>query len=360
MMWIWILILFACIFIFLWTYALYPLVLGLLKSRYKSVNKGAFLSEVAIIIATYNEEAAIERKLIDTIGLSYLGKKRIIVVDSNSSDNTLKIAKKFDNVEIIEETERLGKTHALNTALKTISDGIVVITDASCFSLSNDLLNVMCQNFNDQTVGAVMAPLQTSSSDEERDSVYWRREQKLLLNESLLDSVPAGIGEFFAFRRNLVDQLNPECLADDLEISLIVRTKGYRLIYEPDAKVYEAAPTKFKSFFKQAVRRELTGYVTLFHHKSVLFNPKFGWYSMMILPARKIFPDLMPLVMTLGLVSLTILNPFLSLALIIVLSLVALVSSSLRYFLMALVINSVAWFKYLTKQYKPAWDKIPR
>ena len=318
------------------------------------------MPEVAIIIATYNEEAVIERKLIDTIGLLYSGKKRVIVVDSNSSDNTLLIAKKFENVEIIEEPERLGKTHALNVALKTISDGIVVITDASCFSLSNELLNVICPNFNDQTVGAVMAPLQISTFDAERDSVYWRREKKLLMNESLLDSVPAGIGEFFAFRRNLVDQLNPECLADDLEISLIVRTKGYRIIYEPEAKVYEAAPTKFKSFFKQAVRRELTGYVTLFHHKSVLFNPKFGWYGMMILPARKFFPDLMPLVMTFGFISLTILNPFLSLAMVLLVSLVALVSSSLRYFLMALVINSVAWFKYLTRQYKPAWDKIPR
>ena len=60
----------------------------------------------------------IEKKINNTLELEYAGNLEIVVVDSNSLDNTVQIVQKFETVKIVAEEERLGKTHALNRALK--------------------------------------------------------------------------------------------------------------------------------------------------------------------------------------------------------------------------------------------------
>ena len=102
--------------------------------------------KISIIIPTYNEENVIERKINNTLELEYEGNIDIIIVDSNSSDNTVQIAQKFKTLKIIEEETRLGKTHALNRALKESTGEIVVITDANGYSTSKNLLIQIAQN----------------------------------------------------------------------------------------------------------------------------------------------------------------------------------------------------------------------
>ena len=231
---------FACtILFFLWTYVLYQILVKFFSNTYgKPVHKGENWPKLTIIIPTYNEENVIERKINNTLELEYAGNLEIIVVDSNSSDNAVQLVQKYQTVKIIEEETRLGKTHALNRALKESTGEIIVITDANGFSTSKNLLVQIAQNFLDPSVGAVTVPMQHDSSNWKTESVFWKRERTLWIYESTLDSIPSASGKCLAFRQRLVEQLNPKCLADDMDIILHVRKKGSRVVSESTVSIF--------------------------------------------------------------------------------------------------------------------------
>lgn len=347
--------------VFAWTYFVYPVTLRLLKRYYKVVHKGACYPSISIIIPTYNEALGIEEKIQNTRELGYEGTFEILVVDSNSSDRTVDIAKKFDDVRVIEEKNRLGKTHALNTVLKETTGDLVIITDANCFSLTKNLLNIIAMNFFDPTVGAVaMIPWSTNDPTQVMSDPYQRREHDLWVLESSLDSVPTGVGEYFAFRKQLIQSVNPKSLADDFDISMQVRKGGYRIVYDPEAKVYEPTPSSFRDTFSQMTRRNVNSLQTLFLNRSILFRRKYGFYGAMILPTRKLLPALMPFFIMFIFLCLFLLNPLFFAIGIGIGVLLGAISSSFRYFLIGLLANLYAWIKYLGRRYKYAWDKTPR
>jgi cellulose synthase/poly-beta-1,6-N-acetylglucosamine synthase-like glycosyltransferase len=326
----------------------------------KPVRKGENWSKLTIIIPTYNEENVIERKINNTLELEYAGNIEIIIVDSNSSDNTVQIAQKFKTVKIIEEETRLGKTHALNRALKESTGEIVVMTDANGYSTSKNLLIEIAQNFFDPSVGAVAVPMQHNSSNWKTESVFWKRERNLWSYESTLDSIPSASGKCLAFKRSLVEELNPKCLADDMDIILQVRKKGFRVVSESTVSVLELVPSQLSGVVFQKVRRMVNVMSTMFNYKSLMFNPRYGWYGSMILPTRKLFPLLMPFIGFVSLLSLFLLNFYLGAILVLILIVLFFISSTVRSFLTNQLLIVVAWYRYVFKRYDIAWEKATR
>lgn len=326
----------------------------------KPVHKGENWPKLTIIIPTYNEENVIEKKINNTLELEYAGNLEIIVVDSNSPDNTVQIAQKFKTVKIIVEEERLGKTHALNRALKEATGEIVVLTDANGYSLSKSLLVQIVHNFFDSRIGAVAVPMQHDSSDFKTESVFWKRERNLWINESALDSIPSASGKCLAFRRSLVEQLNPKCLADDMDVILHVRKKGFRVVSESAVSILELVPSQFNGIVFQKVRRMVNVMSTIFNYKSMMFNPRYGWYGFMILPTRKLFPLLMPFIGLISLFSLFFLNFYFGIILMLTLIILFFISSTVRSFLTNQVLIVVAWYRYIFKRYNVAWVKATR
>jgi cellulose synthase/poly-beta-1,6-N-acetylglucosamine synthase-like glycosyltransferase len=92
-----------------------------------------FYLEVVHIIAAYNEEDCIEKKLINTLAIDYPREKyRIIVVADGSTDKTVSIIKTFPEIELHFQPERKGKLDAINRAVALASmDSILVFTDAN-------------------------------------------------------------------------------------------------------------------------------------------------------------------------------------------------------------------------------------
>ncbi|MEW6528538.1 MAG: glycosyltransferase family 2 protein [Candidatus Micrarchaeota archaeon] len=82
---------------------------------------------IAILIPTFNEEEGIG-ELIDQVRRISGDKWTIYVVDSQSTDQTVEIAK-LKGVKIINTIER-GKGLAINTAFQKIDDEFVVVIDA--------------------------------------------------------------------------------------------------------------------------------------------------------------------------------------------------------------------------------------
>lgn len=73
------------------------------------------MKKVCTIIVTHNGEKWIEKCIQSLIESDYL--TTIMIVDNNSSDNTLKIASTFDNITIIEQNSNLGFGKANNVGI---------------------------------------------------------------------------------------------------------------------------------------------------------------------------------------------------------------------------------------------------
>jgi len=85
----------------------------------------SYTPKVSILVPTYNESDIIYFKLINVNKIDYPKEKiQVTVVDSNSDDGTLDIVNAFVkqhpevDIEVLVENQRMGKSAALNFALK--------------------------------------------------------------------------------------------------------------------------------------------------------------------------------------------------------------------------------------------------
>src|SRR5574337_1181558 len=107
----------ASVLLFIYTYAGYPALMGAARIFFgKKVKKGGDLPSVTVIIAGYNEEASIARKLRDMLAQDYPADRlEVIFASDGSTDGTVEAARSFGpRVTGIEFKDRRGKVSVLN------------------------------------------------------------------------------------------------------------------------------------------------------------------------------------------------------------------------------------------------------
>lgn len=80
---------------------------------------------VAVVIPCYNEEITIASVIKDY--LDYFNQDEIYIIDNNSSDKSIEIAKQF-NINILNETTQ-GKGAVIKNAFNTINTDYILLTD---------------------------------------------------------------------------------------------------------------------------------------------------------------------------------------------------------------------------------------
>jgi len=80
------------------------------------------------------------------------------------------------------------------------------------------------------------------------------------------------VGELFAIRTDLFEEVEPDTLLDDFLISLRIAQKGYKIDYTPNAFAEETASLNVKEELKRKIRIAAGGVQTIFRLKG-LFNP---------------------------------------------------------------------------------------
>lgn len=286
----------SILFIF---YSGYFLLMWMLSRRRKlglNLTKVGNPPSVSVVVPTYNEEDTIVHKLRNLMEQDYHNME-IIIMDSASEDKTIGLIRKCMpamkdrgvSVELMREDERRGKASALNEAFKRCSGEIVVMTDADAI-WQNDALSNAVSNFSDPNVGAVtgrqvlLNPDQSLATKVER--TYRDVYEILRIGESVLDSTPIFHGEISCFRRRLIEHIREDSMADDSELAVKVRKKGFRSVYDPNTIFFEHAPPTFGSRLTQKLRRG-QGLIQLFlRERSVLFNRKYQKYGVFVFPAE--------------------------------------------------------------------------
>jgi len=200
---------------------------------------------VSFIIAAYNEERSIAKKLANTFALDYPADRlEILVVSDGSSDRTEDIvrAEGGDRVKLLALGSRNGKTIAQNRAVASATGEIVVFSDATTV-YEPRCLPALVSNFSDPEVGAatgwVVMGADPDATMQKGRSAYTDYDQWLRSCESKVHSVVGTAGCIAALRRDLFRPLPADVDADVAE-ALEVSAQGYRVVFEDDAIVYEA------------------------------------------------------------------------------------------------------------------------
>src|SRR5713226_136638 len=141
-----------------YVYAGYPSLLALLSIFFrKRQAEPGFTPRLSILIAAYNEETGIQKKLEQTLQLDYpAGLLEIIVLSDGSTDKTDSIVESFPDprVRLLRVTGRMGKTNAQNEGVNTAQGEVLIFSDATTV-YHPQALRYLAANYADPHVGAV-------------------------------------------------------------------------------------------------------------------------------------------------------------------------------------------------------------
>jgi cellulose synthase/poly-beta-1,6-N-acetylglucosamine synthase-like glycosyltransferase len=251
------------------------------------VNKGTFEPNVSILIPAYNEEASIERTILNKLEIDYPKDKfEIIVISDGSTDKTDQIAKSFESngVKLIRQEPRNGKTSAINIAVPKVKGEILVFSDANSM-YAQDAIKKLVQNFSDPDVGYVTGRMIYSNTDGsfigDGCTVYMKYENFLRRIETKLGSVVGVDGGIDAVRKKLyvnmaIDQL------PDFVLPLKVVEQGYRVVYESEAILKEPSLKVRKDEYRMRVRVALRAFWALSDMRQMLSFKKFKLFTLQL------------------------------------------------------------------------------
>ncbi len=275
-----------------YVYAGYPLLANLLgrllHHGVSTAEPGTFTPSVTVVIAAYNEAAHIEETVRNKLSLNYPAEKlNVIVISDESEDGTDDIVRAIGDprVRLIRQVPRAGKTSALNLALPQATGEIIAFSDANSL-YHPDALQHLVSCFADPEVGYVTGRMVYKAPDGsltgEGCSTYMSYENGLRASETKLGSIVGVDGGVDATRRSIYKPMRADQLPDFVQ-PLTVREQGYRVIYQPEALLYEDALASASDEFRMRVRVGLRAFHAL-KDKSNLLNPfHYGIYAWQLL-----------------------------------------------------------------------------
>ena len=302
-----------CLLVPVYVYFGYPALLWLLTlTRPSRTHRISDITPSAsLVVSCYNEAGVIREKLDNALALDYPKEKlEIIVVSDGSDDGTDEIVKEYrdQGIQLIRQEGRLGKTMGLNLALEAATGEVVVFSDANAM-YAVDAIRMLVRNFADEQVGYVVgAALYTDGGEgasAQNENLYWRYELAIKLMESRLHSVVGGDGAIYGIRRALWEPLQQRDINDFVNPLQIV-AKGYRGIFEPEAKCFEETAGSFDKEIarkERIVNRSIRG---LMRVKRVMCPRYSGFFAFEVI-SHKLLRWLIPLFLVIGIGSSTLL-----------------------------------------------------
>jgi len=245
-----------------YVYAGYPLLIGILAKLFPSSSDtlGPFEPSASLLISAYNEAPVIAAKIENSLSLEFLpGHLEVIVVSDCSDDATDEIVRRYADrgVRLLRQSQRMGKSAALNSVVAQAQGKILVFSDANAI-YQPDALRHLVRHFVNPKVGYVVGNARYyekswESSSAESEGLYWKLETYLKKKESLFGSVVGGDGAIYAIRRDLYTPLLPTDINDFLNPLQII-ARGYTGVFEPQAVCYEEAAENFSQEYRRKVR----------------------------------------------------------------------------------------------------------
>ena len=260
---------------------------------------------VTVLIAAYQEEAAIADTLQTIATEHYPGPVEVLALNDGSTDRTAEMAaraiKRLElpantDVRLIDFPVNRGKAAVLNDGLAAARYELIVTIDGDS-RLNRDALTAIVERLmsdpdNTQAVaGAVLvrnsrANLLTRAQEWD----YFLGIAAVKRMQSLYQGTLVAQGAFSIYRKQALIEAGgwPDTVGEDIVLSWALLSKGYRIGYAEDAIVWTNAPTQLKQFARQRQRWARGLIEALNEHQSLIFKPRltqmFIWWNLLFMP----------------------------------------------------------------------------
>jgi cellulose synthase/poly-beta-1,6-N-acetylglucosamine synthase-like glycosyltransferase/peptidoglycan/xylan/chitin deacetylase (PgdA/CDA1 family) len=260
-----------------------------------------FHPPVSVIVPAYNEAKGIE-KAVSSLSASDYPTFEVIVVDDGSTDGTGELVDRLglSNVRVIKEPNR-GKAEALNTALAATNHDLIVAVDADTLFEPRTLAEIV-RPFADPGVGAVAGNAKVGN----RRSLLglWqhidyvtgfnldRRVYDLL---GCMPTVPGAVG---AFRKAPLLELggfSSDTLAEDTDVTIALSRRGWRVVYEEEARAFTEVPGSLGGLWRQRYRWSFGTMQSVWKHRRAILRRGEGPIGTIGLPSLIFFQIALPL-----------------------------------------------------------------
>jgi cellulose synthase/poly-beta-1,6-N-acetylglucosamine synthase-like glycosyltransferase len=318
---------------------------------------------VSIVAPAFNEEATIVYNVKSLLFQEY-PKFEVVIVNDGSTDKTLeKLIDEFSLVKVdffyqdkiptqkvrghykstnpiytkllvVDKENGKSKADASNAGINSAKYGLFLCTDVDCI-LRKDTISMLAKPFieNTEKVIATGAAIRISNSCEFKDGMLYKshfpdnffaRFQELEYIRSFLFGrmawskinglllVSGGLGMFDKETVIEAGGYWHKSLGEDMELITRMRKlmhqkkEKFLIIYIPESLCWTEVPASMKIFLRQRVRWARGLVQTLYLHKSMIFNPKYGLTGLVILPYYVFFEFAVPVLEFLGLTVLII------------------------------------------------------
>lgn len=262
------------------TYLVFPATV-LARGRWcpRPHQSAAITPTVTVVIAARDEESGIAEKLHSVLAGDYPADRLDVVVASDgSTDRTVDAATLDDERVRVLDLPRLGKAGTLNTAIAEATGSVIVFTDANSRFCPGTLTDLV-RPFADPEVGGVAGDQRYEAGDDAvGERRYWDLDRALKLAESRSGNIIGATGALYAVRRELVEEV-PTGVTDDFTTSTGVIASGRRLVFAPEAAVYEPVAASTGAEYRRKVRVMTRGLRAVQHRRALLDPKRHGFFS---------------------------------------------------------------------------------
>ncbi len=279
------------LFILFYTFIGYSLVLFVLlkfkklffPNRFLKTNKN-YEPNICLFVTAFNEKDYVHQKVENSFSLDYPKEKiQYVWVTDGSDDGTPELLKKYDKLEVYHLSERRGKMHAMNRGVKFVKAPIIIFSDTNTI-LGNQSIREIVAKFSNKKTGCVAGEKRIVEKEADAaagsgEGLYWKFESWIKNMDAELNSAVGAVGELFAIRTELFEDVETDTLLDDFIISLRIAQKGYHIAYTPNAFAEETASLNVKEELKRKIRIAAGGVQTIFRLKGLLNPFKYGLLS---------------------------------------------------------------------------------
>jgi cellulose synthase/poly-beta-1,6-N-acetylglucosamine synthase-like glycosyltransferase len=279
------------LFILFYTYIGYALVLYLLLRVKKLLYPGQGLHtdpfyepDVCLFVTAFNEKDYVKQKVENSFSLDYPKEKiQYLWITDGSDDGTPDLLKKYDLLEVHHLPERRGKMHAMNRGVKFVKAPLIIFSDTNTILGKNSIREIVAK-FSIEKTGCVAGEKRIIEKDADAaagagEGFYWKLESWIKKMDAEINSAVGAVGELFAIRTELFEDVETDTLLDDFMISLRIAQKGYHIAYSPNAYAEETASLNVGEELKRKIRIAAGGIQTIFRLKSLLNPFRYGLLS---------------------------------------------------------------------------------
>lgn len=294
-----------------YSYLLYPLLLGLL-SRFRPAKQAPYGNPaeqswpfVSLVIAAYKEESVILQRVHNALMLDYPADRLeiLIGVDGNEDSTGELVASISDSrVRLLQYPVRRGKASVLNDSIPQARGEIVLLSDANTF-WDRDAARQLVRHFQDPGVGGVCGRLilTDAATGENVDGVYWRYENWIKAQEGAVGALQGANGAIYAIRKELFASIPSHTIVDDFLIGMRIHLSRRKLLYDKSAIAREETAPTIRDEFQRRTRIGAGNFQSLVWLRRLLL-PDYGLVSWAFW-SHKVLRWTCPLWMLLALVS---------------------------------------------------------